>query len=62
MNSPYSEFDLIDRIRRRVSMRSDVIVGIGDDAAVLPAMFEAALSGFPNPPTGVRRIDIEIPR
>lgn len=33
-----------------------------DDAAVLPAMFEAALSGFPNPPTGVRRVDIEIPR
>ncbi len=33
-----------------------------DDEAVLPAMFEAALSGFPNPPAGVRRIDIEIPR
>ena len=33
-----------------------------DDDAVLPAMFEAALSGFPNPPAGLRRIDIEIPR
>ena len=35
MSSRYSEFDLIDRIRRRVSVRSDVTVGIGDDAAVL---------------------------
>lgn len=33
-----------------------------DDAAVLPAMFEAALRGFPNPPQGVRRVDVEIPR
>lgn len=33
-----------------------------DDEAVLPAMFEAALLGFPNPPQGVRRVNIEIPR
>jgi Domain of unknown function (DUF4136) len=33
-----------------------------DDAAVLPAMFEAALRGFPDPPQGVRRVDVEIPR
>jgi hypothetical protein len=33
-----------------------------DDAAVLPAMFEAALQGFPNPPQGARRVNIEIPR
>ena len=33
-----------------------------DDAAVLPAMFEAALRGFPNPPQGVRRVVVEIPR
>lgn len=33
-----------------------------DDAAVLPAMFEAALSGFPNPPAGVQQVNIEIPR
>ncbi len=33
-----------------------------DDEAVLPAMFEAALRGFPHPPQGVRRIGIEIPR
>jgi hypothetical protein len=33
-----------------------------DDAAVVPAMFEAALRDFPNPPPGPRRIDIEIPR
>ncbi len=33
-----------------------------DDSAVLPAMFEAALRDFPNPPAGLRRINIEIPR
>lgn len=33
-----------------------------DDSAVLPAMLEAALRDFPNPPTGVRRVNIEIPR
>lgn len=33
-----------------------------DDAAVLPAMFEAALRGFPNPPQGLRRVNVEIPR
>ncbi len=33
-----------------------------DDAAVLPAMFEAALRGFPNPPQGLRRVNIEMPR
>jgi hypothetical protein len=30
-------------------------------AAVLPVMFQAALQGFPNPPQGQRRVDIEIP-
>jgi len=29
------EFDLIDRIRRRAASRDDVVLGIGDDAAVL---------------------------
>ena len=29
------EFDLIDRIRRRVHAREDVVLGIGDDAALL---------------------------
>lgn len=33
-----------------------------DSEAVLPAMFDAALQGFPNPPQGVRRINVEIPR
>ncbi len=33
-----------------------------DDAAVLPAMFQAALQNFPNPPAGLRHISIEIPR
>nr|MDP2190064.1 DUF4136 domain-containing protein [Rhodoferax sp.] len=33
-----------------------------DSEAVLPAMFDAALKDFPNPPQGVRRINMEIPR
>jgi hypothetical protein len=33
-----------------------------DSEAILPAMFDAALKGFPNPLPGVRRINIEIPR
>ena len=33
-----------------------------NSAHVLPVMFQAALQGFPNPPQGVRRVDIEIPR
>lgn len=35
MASRASEFDLIARIRERIAARSDVIVGIGDDAAIL---------------------------
>jgi Domain of unknown function (DUF4136) len=33
-----------------------------DDEAVLPAMFAAALQGFPKPPEGKRIVNIEIPR
>lgn len=33
-----------------------------DDDAVLPAMFTAALQGFPKPPEGKRTVNIEIPR
>lgn len=33
-----------------------------DDGAVLPAMLQAALQGFPTPPPGTRRVVIEIPR
>ena len=33
-----------------------------DSDAILPAMFEAALQGFPMPPAGPRRVNIEIPR
>ena len=33
-----------------------------DDQAVLPAMLQAALQGFPTPPPGLRRVAIEIPR
>jgi hypothetical protein len=34
----------------------------GDDEAVLPAMLQAALMGFPDPPPGQRQIVVEIPR
>jgi len=33
-----------------------------DSAQILPAMLQAALQGFPTPPAGVRRVNIEIPR
>lgn len=33
-----------------------------DSEAILPAMLNAVLQGFPNPPAGVRRVSIEIPR
>ena len=35
MDSTVAEFDLIERIRRRVATRDDVLLGIGDDAALL---------------------------
>lgn len=35
MNAGAGEFDLIARIRARVAERADVVLGIGDDAAVL---------------------------
>jgi Domain of unknown function (DUF4136) len=34
----------------------------GDSQAVFPAMMDAALRGFPEPPPGTRRINVEIPR
>lgn len=34
----------------------------GDKLAVLPAMMDAALRGFPEPPPGTRRINVEAPR
>ena len=37
------EFDLIDRIRARARGRSDVILGIGDDAALLRVPADKAL-------------------
>ena len=33
-----------------------------DNRVVLPAMFEAAMQGFPNPPQGPRRVDIQVGR
>lgn len=32
-----------------------------DNAAVIPAMFTAALQGFPAAPAGVRRVNIQVP-
>jgi predicted small secreted protein len=34
----------------------------GDTLAVLPAMLDSALRGFPQPPPGTRRVNVEIPR
>ena len=34
----------------------------GDAFAVLPAMLDSALLGFPQPPAGTRRINVDIPR
>ena len=33
---------------------------IFDNRVVLPAMFDAAMTGFPNPPPGPRRVDIQL--
>jgi len=33
-----------------------------DNRSVLPAMFEAAMQGFPTPPPGPRRVDIQVGR
>ena len=33
-----------------------------DNNTVFPAMFQAALQGFPNPPTGPRRVDVQVGR
>lgn len=33
-----------------------------DNAAIVPAMLEAAVQGFPQPPNGTRRVNVEIPR
>ncbi|KQP13735.1 hypothetical protein ASF43_17765 [Pseudorhodoferax sp. Leaf267] len=33
-----------------------------DDPALLAPMFDAALSSFPQPPAGVRRVNIELPK
>lgn len=33
-----------------------------DNNAVLPAMFDAAMQGFPTPPPGPRRVDVQIGR
>ncbi len=35
---------------------------MSDAFALLPAMLDSALQGFPQPPSGTRRINVEIPR
>lgn len=35
---------------------------VNESPAVLPAMLDAALQGFPQPPPGLRRITVQIPR
>jgi hypothetical protein len=32
-----------------------------DSKQVIPAMFVAAMQGFPNPPAGPRRVDVQVP-
>ena len=31
-----------------------------DNTSVLPVMFDAALQGFPNPPAGMRQVNIQV--
>jgi len=31
-----------------------------DNAAILPAMFTAAMQGFPNPPAGPRQVNVVV--
>ena len=33
-----------------------------DNNSVFPAMFQAAMQGFPTPPAGPRRVDIQVGR
>lgn len=33
-----------------------------DNNTVFPAMFQAAMQGFPNPPQGLRRVDVQVGR
>lgn len=33
-----------------------------DNSTVFPAMFQAAMQGFPNPPPGPRRVDVQVGR
>jgi hypothetical protein len=33
-----------------------------DNLSVFPAMFQAAMQGFPTPPAGARRVDVQVGR
>ena len=51
-----AEFDLIDRIRARTTVRADVVLGIGDDAALLqPRAGEQLVITADTAPRGGRR-------
>lgn len=53
-----------DSITQKVVFESRALHdGVWNDGfAVLPAMLDSALLGFPQPPAGTRRINVEIPR
>ena len=68
LSAPYLKRDLTILMRE---LRTTQVVfesralhdGVGrDDLIVLPAMLDSALRGFPEPPPGTRRINVEIPR
>lgn len=48
-----------NRVVYETRARNDGPYNLSD--RVLPVMFAAALQGFPNPPAGTRRVDLEIP-
>lgn len=60
----HREVDVVvrDLSNNRVVYESRAISegGYLDNAAVLPAMFTAAMQGFPNPPAGPRRVNVQV--
>lgn len=68
LSQPYYKRDLTIQMR---DLRSNQVVfesralldGMWSDTlGVLPAMLDAALRGFPQPPAGTRRVNVELPR
>jgi uncharacterized protein DUF4136 len=68
MESPWYQREVLVIIRELPSNRAVYETRAGnagpwmDNSVVFPAMFQAALQGFPTPPTGPRRVDIQIGR